>query len=113
MEEPTVSLLECDGLAVVLLQGSASVETCARLHALLLQAGPDRNVAVDWERVEHVSAATVQVLLALQRRLAQRGFSLSVLKDNRRVRNYLEMAGLADYFPLRPAAPASAEVSNA
>jgi len=107
MEQPTVSLADRDGTAVVTVRGRTTVEACKQLQQRLLQANISGNVVVEWEQAEHVHASLLQILLALQAMIAPRGFSLSVGKDSRQVRNYLEMAGLAGRFPVQPAAPAS------
>ena len=96
-----LSLLDEDGYLVVKIEGSARVETAALLKEKLSKSRPAKNVAIDWGEAEHVDACVLQVLLALSKLLAERGSSLVVSRDNIRVREYLRLSGLAEYFPVQ------------
>jgi len=90
---------------MVKLEGSARVETAVRLKQELAQAQIAHEVAIDWGEAEHVDACVLQVLLALGKLLAERGSSLIVDRDNPKVRQYLKLSGLSEYFPVRDHPP--------
>jgi anti-anti-sigma factor len=100
MPESGVSVLENDDCVVVRFEGRARVETAVHLKQRLSQAVA-RDVAIDWAEAEHVDACVLQVMLALRKLLLERGRSFGVRRDNAKVRDYLKMSGLADYFPVR------------
>jgi anti-anti-sigma factor len=101
MAQPGFSLFEQDNCAMVKIEGNARVETAVLLKQELSRMQIDHEVAIDWSDAEHVDACVLQVLLAFRKSLAKRGFSLMVDKDNPKVRNYLKLSGLAQFFPVR------------
>lgn len=92
--------MEEDDCMVIRLERRARVETAVLLKQRLSQAVA-RDVAIDWAEAEHVDACVLQVLLALRNLLQERGLSFVVHRDNTKVRDYLKLSGLADYFPVR------------
>lgn len=94
----------------VKLAGSAGVETAVLLKQQLMQTHIANEVVIDWGEVEHVEASVLQVLLALGKLLTARGLTLTVDKDNAKVRRFLKLSGMSEYFPVRddphPVAPA-------
>lgn len=103
MGSPVVSLIEQDDAVVVRLAGHARMEDAMALHQLVAQANRTKRLAIDWHAAEFVDGCVLQVLLAAQRSLLQRGLSLTVDQDNAGVRQYLRLSGLSEYFPLQPA----------
>ena len=87
------------------IEGSARVEMAVLLKQKLEETKIAHEVAIDWEGAEHVDACVLQVLLALRQSLAERGVALMVEKDNAKVRGYLKLSGLSEYFPVRDPAP--------
>ena len=100
---------------MVKIEGNAGVETAALLKQELVRAHIAHDVAIDWAEAEHVETCVLQVLLALRKWLLDRGLSLVVEKDNSKVRGYLTVSGLSEYFPVRDHLPEvpSSEGSNA
>ncbi len=100
---------------IVRLDGNARVETATLLKESLAQAQMTHNVAVEWDQAEHVDACVLQVLLALRKLLSERGLSLTVGKDNAKVRKYLKLSGLSEYFPAQSGSsePCASGDSNA
>ena len=98
---------------LVKLRGNVRVDSASSLQQRLLETLGTKDLAVDWEQAEHVDASALQVLLACAKTLKQRTGALRVEKDNPHVRQYLELAGLSDYFPLRQLPPAAEANSNA
>ncbi len=105
MSQSGLCVFEEEGRTMVKLEGSARVETAVRLKQELAQAQIAHEVAIDWGEAEHVDACVLQVLLALGKLLAERGSSLIVDRDNPKVRQYLKLSGLSEYFPVRDHPP--------
>ena len=101
MEQSGVLLLDEDGRMRVRLEGSARVETAVLLQQKLMQTQIANDVVIDWAEVEHVDACVLQVLLALGKLLTARGLTLVVEKDNAKVRRFLKLSGMSEYFPVR------------
>jgi anti-anti-sigma factor len=105
IEQPGLSVLNMDGRMIVRIEGNARVETAMLLKQILEQsleqtpAAPE--VAIDWSEAEHVDASVLQVLLALRKSLDEHGTPFVVDKDNSKVREFLKLSGLAEYFPVR------------
>ncbi len=112
MPDPAISLFDENGCTVVKVEGNARVEMAALLKDKLALAQLAHDVAIDWSEAEHVDASVLQVLLALRKLLAEHSLALMVDKDNAKVRSYLKLSGLSDYFPLR-VQPNHAEVHDA
>ncbi len=112
MGQPGVSVSDEENCMMVKLEGSARVETAILLKQKLAQSQIAREVAIDWGEAEHVDASVLQVLLVLGKSLAERGSRIVVDQDNPRVREYLKLSGLSEYFPVReqplPVPPAEA-----
>jgi anti-anti-sigma regulatory factor len=87
-----------------MLRGNARGDAAGFLLEELLQSSANKNVLVDWERAERVDPCVLQVLLAFQKLLGNRGLSLRIARDNPAVREYLQQAGLSEDFPLSSAA---------
>ncbi|MGA9528540.1 MAG: STAS domain-containing protein [Terriglobales bacterium] len=100
MTEAGISLLDEEGRMVVKIEGKARVETAVLLRQKLAESLITQEVAIDWAEAEHVDASVLQVLLALRKLLGERGLPLVVDKDNTKVREYLRLSGLTEYFPL-------------
>ena len=109
MNKPVVSLLPGESATVLMLRGSARADAAGLLLEQFLESATDKNVLVDWERAERVDPCVFQVLRAFQRLLGQRGFSLTVTKDNPAIREYLRLSGFSDDFPLDPAQSATSQ----
>jgi anti-anti-sigma factor len=103
--QPGLSVFDEEGRMIVKIEGSARVETAVLLKQELSQAQIPHEVAVDWGDAEHVDACVLQVLLALGKFLTERGSSLIVDRDNPKVRQYLKLSGLSEYFPVRDHPP--------
>jgi anti-anti-sigma factor len=101
MAEPGISLLDEEGRTILKIEGSARVETAVLLKQKLAEVEIDHDVTLDWAEAEHVDASVLQVLLALRKSLAEDGLELVVNNDNPRVRVYLKLSGLSEYFPVR------------
>jgi anti-anti-sigma regulatory factor len=101
MAQSGISLFAEGNLTMLKIEGNARVETAALLKLRLTQTQIERDMAIDWGEAEHVDACVLQVLLALHRALAAEGLSLTVKKDNLKVRQYLHLSGLSEYFPVR------------
>jgi anti-anti-sigma regulatory factor len=110
--EPAISLFDEEDCTLVKLEGSARVELAAALKEKLALAQLVHDVAIDWSEAEHVDASVLQVFLALRKFLGEHGLALLVDKDNVKVRSYLKLSGLSEYFPLR-AQPNPAENRDA
>lgn len=94
-----VSLSERDVGVCIKLSGQARVDTAALLMEQLAGFQHSKDVLPDWEEVEHVDASVLQVLLALNQQLEAAGRRLRVQIDNPHVREHLQVAGLAEFFP--------------
>jgi len=103
MEQPGNSLFDEEGRLIVKIEGSARVETAVLLKQNLAPAQITHGIAIDWDAAEHVDACVLQVLLALRQLLAERGLSFIVNKDNPKVRGFLKLSGMSEYFPVRDA----------
>jgi anti-anti-sigma regulatory factor len=81
------------------LRGALGPDAAAVLHpeAVRIATG-DEDVEIDWSAAEHVSAAALQVLIALDTALSARGRKLVIANDNPGVRQFLEAAGLSSRF---------------
>lgn len=92
--------MEDKGLQRLLrLRGVLGPDAAAALHREAAQIAAGRgDVGVDWSAAEHVSAASLQVLLALQKSLSGKGRKLEVVADHPAVRRFLETAGLSGRF---------------
>ena len=99
MDESSLSVLERGDAVYVKLSGNAQVDTATALKNELAGRKPVKDVAVDWESAEHVSASVLQVLFSCAKSLRQGGRRLWIEKDNPQVREYLRLAGLAGHFP--------------
>ena len=87
----------CD---LLVLTGQINLDAAAQLREQALQlAAVSRPVEIDWSGVGHLCPAAVQVLLALGMALSGAA-QLRIRRDNRRVRDFLELAGLSDRFRL-------------
>jgi anti-anti-sigma factor len=108
-------LLDKQDRMIVRLEGAARVETASLIKQELAQASITHNVAIDWGGAEHVDASVLQVLLALRKLVVERGLSFMVDKDDARVRGYLKLSGLSEYFLVRDHSPGAppAESTNA
>jgi anti-anti-sigma factor len=108
-------LFDEDGHTVVRIEGNARVETAVLLKQSLVQTQMAHAVAIDWGKAEHVDACVLQVLLALRQLLAKRGLPWMVDRDNPKVREYLKLSGLSEYFPVgeQPPQVPPTESSNA
>ncbi len=115
MPHPGFSLFDEDGRTVVKIEGNARVETAMLLKQSLAQTQTAHEVAIDWGEAEHVDASVLQVLLAFRKSLAERGSAFMVDRDNLKVREYLKLSGLSEYFPVRDRPPQAppAESANA
>jgi anti-anti-sigma factor len=114
MAESGFSVFEEENCVIVKIEGSARVESAALLRQRLAQTQIAHEVAIDWSEAEHVDASVLQVLLALRKLLADRRLPLVVDQDNSKVRGYLKLSGLSEYFPVRELPPhTSAESANA
>ena len=107
MNSATISLKQSNSELLLVLTGSTRVETAEELYEHLLQAQPAQDLGVDWSGAEYVHACVLQVLLAYGKTLGHSGHSIRVNNDNEHVRDFLQVSGLSDYFPLRQQAPAS------
>jgi anti-anti-sigma factor len=105
MAQPGLSLFDDEGHTTVKIEGSARVEMAVLLKQELTRAQIAHEVAIDWGEAEHVDACVLQILLAFGKLLAERGSSLIVERDNPKVRQYLELSGLSEYFPVRDRSP--------
>jgi anti-anti-sigma regulatory factor len=103
MNKPVVSLLQGEEATILMLRGNARADAADLLLEQLLQSATNKDVLVDWESAEHVDPCVLQVLRSFQKLLGNRGFSLSVAKDNPAIREYLRLSGFADDFPLHTA----------
>jgi len=101
MSNSEIVIDEEDG-TLIRLMGHARVETAVRIHEALAKVPFAHPVTVEWEEAEHVDGCVLQLLLAVQKILKERGLSLTVRKDNPKVREYLNLAGLSEYFPAQP-----------
>jgi anti-anti-sigma regulatory factor len=84
--------------------GDAGVENATELRQRLLATEISGDLVVDWEAAERVHTSVLQVLLSFSKTLKP-GCSVRVEKDNPQLREYLELSGLSDFFPLRQAPP--------
>jgi anti-anti-sigma factor len=107
MDQAGVSVSERDGCMTIRLEGQGGMDAARSLQQLLAVPAA-QNVAIDWESADHVHAGVLQVLLSTRSSLAENGLSLAVVRDNPRVREYLQLSGLGQYFPVRPEAELSA-----
>ena len=95
-------VIDQEGCTLIRLVGHARMETAVLLHESLAKAPFAHSVMIEWEEAEHVDACVLQVLLAVRKALSARGLALTVRKDNPKVREYLNLSGLAEYFPAQP-----------
>jgi anti-anti-sigma factor len=96
----SIEIRESDAYHLLALTGQIGLEAAPLLHTTaqrLATGGAD--VRMDWAGAGHVSAAALQVLLALGSRLAADGRGFSVSADAPGVRRFLEISGLSDRFP--------------
>jgi anti-anti-sigma regulatory factor len=112
MEQPGLSLLDEDSRIIVKIEGNARVETAMLLKQSLAQTPMAREVAIDWSEAEHVDASVLQVLLALRKSLSEHSLPFTVDRDNLKVREYLKLSGLSEYFPVRDRPPEAARAES-
>ena len=105
MAQSGLSLIDKEDCLVVKIEGSARVEAAVLLKEKLAKTKFAHEVVIDWGEAEHVDASVLQVLLALRQTLAEQGLSFLVDIDNSKVRQYLNLSGLSEYFPLRSQPP--------
>jgi anti-anti-sigma regulatory factor len=101
MEQPGISLFEDKGRVIVKIEGFARVDTAVFLKENLAQMQITHGVGIDWCAAEHIDACVLQVLLSVRRSLTERGLSFIVDQDNSKVRWYLKLSGMSEYFPVR------------
>lgn len=107
MAEHSQSLVQKDGKHHLVLEGRLDIESASRFHELALQAveaeGP---VLVDWSRLEHLDAASAQVLLALRAelQLARREFATTTISAP--LANSLRWCGILAEFTTQEGASA-------
>jgi len=99
MDTPTVAIDHREDAIVLRLSGPARVAAAEQLREKFLQIGTRKNLVLAWKNAEHVDASVLQVLLAIRSELAAGGLALRVEEDNAMVRHYLQVSGLAGYFP--------------
>jgi anti-anti-sigma regulatory factor len=93
--QSTVSLRENRRGPSLKLQGSIGPALAGELHAAALSAAATgRDVSIDWRCARHLSAAALQVLLALSADLAGRGLRLRGGAPHPSALPALEMTGL-------------------
>jgi anti-anti-sigma factor len=113
MAQSGLSLSDEDGRMIVKIEGNARVETAMLLKQSLAQTPAAHEVAIDWGEAEHVDASVLQVLLALRKSLVEQGLPFMVDSDNLKVREYLKLSGLSEYFPVRNRPPHAPPAENA
>ena len=93
--QSTVSLREGRRGPSLRLEGSIGPALAGELHAAAMRAAAaGSDVSIDWRRARHLSAAALQVLLALSADLAARGFRLQGGAPHASAVAALEMTGL-------------------
>ena len=81
----------------LILTGHVSLDRAVELHGAASKAAKaGRDVVLDWSQAEHLSAAALQVLLALRAALAARGRKLLVNETPAPLLRALEVAGAAE-----------------
>lgn|GEM_PF-4040872 len=99
MPELSQRLVQQDGGQHLIIEGRLGLEAAERFHELALAAveaeGP---VVLDCSQLEHIDAASAQVLWALRCELeqARRSFTMTPMPDG--VANSLRWCGLLDAF---------------
>ena len=91
------------------LPAELTIYTVGELHPQWLAwlAGDDAIAAVQGEVVDQVDAAGLQLLLALQRALADRGRQLELRSPSAALRGGCEALGLGGWLALHSAGPAA------
>ena len=58
----------------------------------------DNNVIVHLDRLDHLDASSLQILLALDMEQKKRGKTLQLANPSAQLRKWFELAGAAEYF---------------
>lgn len=105
VQEFSISIAKNGSHCLLRLGGALGPDAAAALHREASRiAAQDGDVEIDWSAAGHVSAAALQVLLALGTVLSNQGRKLEVAADNPAVRRFLEAAGLSSRFTVPGAA---------
>jgi anti-sigma B factor antagonist len=87
------------GDLVVLVDGEVDVSTAPHLRSFLLQVDDgERVLVVDLSDMDFLDAAGLSVLVALQRRLAQRASQVVLRSPSASTRRLLQITGLEELF---------------
>lgn len=99
--EDVVGLTHHKGTTKVALSGVIGLSAVETLHEYMVRLadGQQDFVVVDCSQVEHLPAAALQVLLAAQATLGNGKRQLRIESESPAIRDYLQLAGLAERFP--------------
>jgi len=90
------------------LSGRLGLEAAPAMRSAVLQAAARGcPVDIDWQAAEYVGAGVIQSLLALAVEQPKPGAGLTVCRDRSEIRDLLELAGLARYFPVSAERPSA------
>lgn len=68
--------------------------------AALTAVGQGKDVTLDLDRVDHLDASALQILLALDAEQKKRGRNLQLAKASPHLRQWFEFAGVAEFFSM-------------
>lgn len=68
--------------------------------AALAALDQGKDVTLDLDRVDHLDASALQILLALDAEQKKRGRNLQLAKASPHLRQWFEFAGVADHFSM-------------
>lgn len=103
--EDAVRVTHHRGHAKISLTGEVGPFAVESLHECMIRLlDADKDLVIDCAKAEHLPASALQVLLAAQMTLATRQRTVRIESESPAIREYLNLAGLADRFP--PKAPA-------
>ena len=111
MENPTATVVQRDGDAIVVLEGELDLyaeEVVREAFGQVHDASGAGSVTVDLTRATFIDSTILGELLRLRRRLGARGSSLVIVCASLGVRRAFEVTGLDGVFTVRGAGDLSA-----
>lgn len=109
--DAVLTLKPCKRRLKLTLRGSLDLGSALELHRLALEAaGAGSDVELDWRGAGHLSAAVIQVLLALESALAGRGRSLRIGPPGPQIKQELDRSGLSGWISRDSGDPHNSQV---
>lgn len=95
-----ININKCDNGYVVAVEGRLDTNTAPELETALKEVTTD-NILIECAEMEYVSSAGLRVILALHKRLAAVGRSLTLRGIRPEVRSVLDMTGFSRILSIK------------